>query len=225
MAFVSWPWNEWLESLRGGDEQPFLEGLKRAVVTHRRLRGKSAAVLNNEYGTESYNDIVQELAIKIVSSTVIMDSQTTLIENKQIGALITVIIENMLTDLFRKRINEKRTFDQVGRYQKRNNEGQEEDEIGGFLEWRSRDTSCSPETRYELHDLAQHVRAKLTQRQSFILEHFQRFGNGSMSVLDLVELLGVEKTTINNEVARIRTIIRRHARPNFNGMSDTHRTE
>lgn len=49
MAYQTFPWNKWIESLRQGEPELFLAGLQRAVFGNAYFKGKRARDIEVEY--------------------------------------------------------------------------------------------------------------------------------------------------------------------------------
>jgi len=205
MAFVSWEWNAWLDELGAGDGKLFFEGLKKAVRTHHLIRAKTVAQMREEYSIESHDDVVQELAIKVLSDDRgIMTNRNNLLGNNEIGKWINRILTNFLTDRWRRRRLEKGIFVDVSWDSENERKKEGETAIEHFLARRVRDLSRSPEGECILGDLLERFIEHLTPRERVIFEEYEEFGQGSMTLKGLIEKLGVKKSILYKAVQKIK---------------------
>lgn len=200
MAFKIWPWNSWLDEAETNGEL-LLAGLRKAVSTHRRIRGKSLHRILDEYGVER-EDIVNALGIKILSDHKIEGRKDSEIGDKEIGQQINCILGNLLTDLYRKRRRERDRFVNVAFTSGGNNTDRETAGLEDFLPRRLYDLSLSPEGLCILEDLLR-VSGSLTPRQQVIFKESERFDQGEMTVQELAESLKYSDTLIYEEIRQI----------------------
>lgn len=201
MAFATWPWNLWLdEFFKGGNQELLVAGLKKAVVTHRYLGRKSDMDILKLYGVEYRDEIVNGLAVKVLSDKRLKESSDNALGDYEISQRIYTILTNHLKDLLREQRNEKSWFEsshpQSAELYEMGNEPRTEDFSQG--------PNCShPPDDSIIADVLRCLSAKLSPRQQTILRDYKDFG-GKLSVEDLMGKFRVEQSTIYEEIKKIK---------------------
>jgi hypothetical protein len=204
MAFVTWEWNTWLDAHRDGNSDLLVCGLALAVRTHPFIRGKPSGRLQAEYRFDSAEEIEQEVAIKILRDATLMDGRDNGLNDHEIGQRINRIITNFLLDCHDRREVEKRIFAEISYGTTDEDEEEMGDGLSRMLDRRLRNLSYSPEGQCVLRDLLNHFTGTLTPRQIMIFEEHKKFGQGEMTTAELVGKLGVQKSTLCEEIRRMK---------------------
>ena len=202
MALAIWEWNRWIEMAKSGDGELFARGLLQAVRTHPTLRRKPSGALLVQYGFDSVDELAQELAIKILKDDVLMHARDVGLDDTQIGRRINQIITNRLIDIHRRWANERSLYENTAQTFQHDAEGRHQD-FETFLEHRLADLGQSPEGQLIIKELLGRFYHRLTPRQRLIFNTHEEF-LGRMKTTEMKGKLGMKKTTIYEEILRIR---------------------
>lgn len=202
MAFATWPWNQWLDDLKAGNADPFCEGLKRAVLTYRRIRGKKMAQIREQYGIDSYDDLTNGLCELVLADRKIMEARAAMLGDYEIGQRINRTLENWLIDRWRSRISRKEPFIEDIFYSP-GKLSDAENALESYLVNRLHRMAESAEDEAVLKDLLEDFVQKLTARQQRIFVQYEEFGVGRVTLTNLINALGIQKSTLYKEIQEI----------------------
>lgn len=192
MAFEVFEWNEWIRLLLGGDEAPFLYGLRRAVYGYRFLRGRSAEDLRRGYGSEGEReDIFQDVVIQTLH---LLDA-TGKRSDEEISREISIIIRNVVKRHYRRGRRENRLFLSY--------DGGHSD-TGEPAHLDTPDLKPTPEAQLIGKQFVALIQSELTPYQAFILRGYERFGLGPYSAQELATIRGVSVKAIEKQVKVVR---------------------
>jgi hypothetical protein len=196
-------WNSVLDTLRNGEDTPFAKALIQAVSRHPRIRGKPAAELLRNYGVES-KDIVQELAVKILKDQALMQARLYSLPDYVLGERVNRDLENLLIDKARSWRGRKGLYDDASQRAPEGASRHEETSgveelVGSYV----LSTSRSTEDDYVAKLTRDRAIACLTDRQRLVFEKYEGFG-GDMTVLELTRFFGVKKSSIYEEIRKVK---------------------
>lgn len=191
MAFEVFPWNEWIRLLIGGDEAPFLNGLRRAVYGHRFLRGKSSEDLRRDYGDDVREDIMQEVALQTLH---LLDAAGRR-SDEDIARYIVTTLRNTVINRYRRAQRERLLL--------LSSDGDPSDESESAYR-NTPDLKPTPEAELMDKQFVDSIQRLLTPQQAFILRSYKNFGLGSYSAQDLALMRGVSIKAIEKQVGIVR---------------------
>ena len=193
MPYQTFPWSSWIESLKRGEPELFLEGLRKAVFGSVFFRGKNDRDIYAQYAGISQDDIIQNVWLELVATNVIFSYQDAGMSDEDIGARIVTRIRSRIIDAARKAIRHAATFSSVS-----------EDDY-----WMNvSDGRPSPESDLINKRLINAILTQLSPRQTFILKNFEKFGIGEMRRDELAHEFHISVQMIDKEIRRIKTKIR-----------------
>jgi hypothetical protein len=193
MAYESFPWNSWIDSLEEGNSLLFFNGLRKAVFGCGFFKGKTDAEIYQQFGEINQEDILQIIWLELVERGTIYSYQDEGLTDEEIATRIVVRIKSRIIDSARKRLRRASTFGSSA----------EDEPLENMPDYRP-----SPEDDLINQDLINLVKNRLTSRQLIILNDYERFGIGDKQREEIAKSLNLSIQMIDKEIAKIKMTLR-----------------
>lgn len=193
MAYETFLWNSWIDSLEEGNSLLLFNGLRKAVFGCSFFKGKTDAEIYQQFGEINQDDILQIIWLELVERGTIYSYKDEALTDEEIATRIVVRIKSRIIDSARKRLRRVSTSGLSA----------EDESLENMPDHRP-----SPEDDLINQDLISLVKNRLTSRQLIILNDYERFGIGDKQREEIAKSLNLSIQMIDKEIAKIKTTLR-----------------